>query len=439
MKEAPQEPPKDFNSLNLPIEDPKIPNELQKLYNKHKDNIEKFKDKVLKQFDEKVISLSLMPLLKKQDPKKQGVFILFDDSKEDYTKVPLWQVKERLISTLDKMIEPIDKYLIPEPMMISELKEACMDAKWDLISDIVNSATFYDKGMLLALKVAHIHKEMVTKKFDKYVLSYVLIGSFFRGDANYNDIDAFVVIDDTDVKRMPRIELRDRLVSIIMGMGMDAGQKLGIKATFHVQAWILTDFWDAVKDANPVVFTFLRDGVPIYDRGVFMPWKRLLQMGRVKPSPEAIDMNMDIGEKLIKAIKAKMVGLVGQDLYYALLNPSQAALMMYGIPPPTPKETVKLLEEIFVKKEKLLEKKYVDLLEKMRLFYKELEAGTIKDVSGKELDKLLKDSEDFLARIKKLFNQIEKKSRTQNVSFIYNECINLVKELLSKETNEKVW
>ena len=43
------------------------------------------------------------------------------------------------------------------------------------------------------------------------------------------------------------------------------------------------------------------------------------------------------------------------DIYYAILTPSQAALMLHGIPPPAPKETASLMREIFVHKEKLLQ------------------------------------------------------------------------------------
>ena len=35
----------------------------------------------------------------------------------------------------------------------------------------------------------------------------------------------------------------------------------------NVQVYLLTEFWEKVKDAEPVIFTFIRDGVPLYDRG----------------------------------------------------------------------------------------------------------------------------------------------------------------------------
>ena len=42
----------------------------------------------------------------------------------------------------------------------------------------------------------------------------------------------------------------------------------------------------------------------------------------------------------------------------------------------------------------MLEKKYVDILEKIRKTYKDIEHNKIKEISGKELDDLLKDIED---------------------------------------------
>ena len=139
---------------------------------------------------------------------------------------------------------------------------------------------------------------------------------------------------------------------------------------------------------------------------------------------------MDIGEKLIERTKGKMLSVVGEDLYYAILNPAQAALMLYGIAPPTPKETIKLLDEIFVKKEKLLEKKYVDTLENVRKYYKDIEHGKLKEISGKDIDNLLVDAEDYLKRIRKLFDQIEKRRSKETFDEVLNDYETMLKDSL---------
>ena len=237
-----------------------------------------------------------------------------------------------------------------------DLWEICMDSKYKVIEAIGMAYPLFDKGILGALRVAQIHKSLVLKKFEKYVYSYVVGGSLVRGEIiQTSDVDVYIIIDDTDVKKMSRAELKDKLRSIIIGMGIEAGELTGIKNKLNIQVYILTDFWDSLKEANPIIFTLLRDGVPFYDRGIFMPWKQLLRMGKIKPSREAIDMFMSSGRQMIKRVENKLKEIGMEDLYYATLTPSQAALMLYGVPPPTPRETAEIMDDIFVKKEKILE------------------------------------------------------------------------------------
>ena len=78
---------------------------------------------------------------------------------------------------------------------------------------------------------------MVLKKFEKYIVSYVLAGSLVQGRATKtSDIDVWVVIDDTDVKRMTRAELKDKLRAIIIGMGIEAGDLTGIQNKLNIIA-----------------------------------------------------------------------------------------------------------------------------------------------------------------------------------------------------------
>jgi uncharacterized protein (UPF0332 family) len=428
-KEAPKESV--LSDMNV---SPGIKKKMEKL----KTTVDKFKKEILKKFDKYIVGIELLPPVKEDKNRRNiNILVLVDDS--DSKKLS----KEELVAKLEKIMDEtalkIDNFIRPRTILVSELKEACFDGKYELLEMIALGAIVYDRGMLSALKISEIHKNMAIKKFEKYIVSYVAAGSLFRGDSSPNDIDVYVVVDDTDVKKMSRTELKDKLRAIIAGMGFEATKLTGIQASFHVQTYILTDFWDSIKDANPVIFTLLRDGVPLYDRGVFMPWKLLLQMGKIKPSPEAIDMNLDIGEKLLERVKQKLLSVVGEDLYYAALNPSQAALMLYGLPPPTPKETVKLFEEVFVKKEKLLEKRYVNILEKVRVAYKDIEHGKIKKIKGKEIDSLLKLVEDYLKRIQKLFIQIEKINEMKKAEEIHDSCCAVVRDALRMVTDKKIY
>jgi len=328
--------------------------------------VENFQEKVVHRLEGYVMGISLLPPTKddkgKEDKESINVLVLIDD--KDSNKMPKEELHERVQKVADEVAQAIDKHLKPKTTLLTEVWQQCYDGKSELLQLIAMSAIVYDTGMLAAIKIAEVHKSMVLKKFEKYIVSYVLAGSLTQGRATPDsDVDVFVVIDDTDVKKMTRAELRDKLRAIIIQMGGEAGEMTGIRNKINIQVYILTDFWENIKDASPVIFTFLRDGVPFYDRGVFMPWKQLLQMGRIKPSPEAIDMYMGSGKQFIDRIEMKVKEIVMEDFFWGLLTPSQAALMMYGIPPTTPKETPEVMREILVKKEKLLEDEYVQTLE----------------------------------------------------------------------------
>jgi uncharacterized protein (UPF0332 family) len=175
----------------------------------------------------------------------------------------------------------------------------------------------------------------------------------------------------------------------------------------------------------------------MYDRGIFMPWKQLLRLGKIKPSRESIDIFMNSGEQMKKRIQTTFKSMGMEDMYYAALTPTQAAIMLYGLPPPTPNETPDVLEEIFVKKEKMLEKKWVNVLRYNTKVRKDLEHGDKKTITGSELDKMLKDTEEYLARIKKLFGQIEEMHDKRSVLNLHDETITIIRDILKLEGIQK--
>ncbi|MEM2139019.1 MAG: nucleotidyltransferase domain-containing protein, partial [Candidatus Woesearchaeota archaeon] len=363
--------------------------------------------------------------------------ILIDDT--DSQKMSKFELKAKLSQIIIGIANNIDKNIWVETLLLSELWENCYDGKYDLLAMIASGAPVFDRGMLSAIKISEVHKQMVLKKFEKYIVCYVLAGSLVQGKATKDsDIDVFLVIDDTDVKKMSKFELREKLRAIIIGMGLEAGELTGIRNRINIQVYILTDFWENIKEANPIIFTFLRDGIPFYDRGIFMPWKQLLRLGKIKPSQEAIDTFMQSGDQLMKAVDFKLKGIGMEDTFYAILTPSQAAIMMYGVAPPTPKETPEVMKEIFVKKEKLLEEEYVEILEKNIKVRKDLEHGTKKEITGKEIDELVENAKKYLKRIEKLFKQIEKRKEEESLINTYETTLTIVKDVLKLEGVEKL-
>jgi len=342
------------------------------------------------------------------------------------------KIKKEIVDEMDKAKQNVWVYL-KTPV---DVWEAALDSKFDMVAAIGMSYPLHDKGLLSSLRVAEIHKSLVLQKFDKYVVSYVIAGSLVRDEATKeSDVDSFIIINDTDVKKMPRLELKERLRGMIQQYIGEATALAGVKKNvLNVQVYLLTDFWESVKDAHPVMFTFIRDGVPLYDKGTFLPWKALLKMGRLKPSPEAIDMFMSMGDKTIKRAKATLLDILVHDVYWGVLTPSQALLMLYGLPPPTPKQTTVEMKKIFVDKEKMLEKKYVTILENIVKIYKDYEHEKIKEIKGAELDKLLKDMDDYLKRLKELRKQIEKRTQEKTIEQVYGDVKGLLEAIIGKKS-----
>ena len=446
---------------------PKLPPELEKKLQALKEKLDSFKQKVLDKFADYIVGMALLPPepspkaegqpsgqpsgpssgqpsalpeskpeSKAKEEQKINVLVIVDDTTSQ--KMTKDELHQKFSEIINKLAAEVDKNILPQNILLTDLWMNCYDAKYDLNRLISISAPIHDTGMLQAIKIAEIHKSMVLKKFDKYILSYVLAGSLTQGRATpTSDIDVWIVIDDTDVKKMTRLELKDKLRAIIIGMGIEAGDMTGIKNKLNIQVYILTDFWESLKEANPIIFTLLRDGVPFYDRGIFMPWKQLLRMGRIKPSREAIDLFMSTGEQSITRIKYRLKEMGMEDTYYAILTPSQAALMLYGIPPPTPRETPEVMEEIFVKKEKMLEKEYVDILKRNVELRKKIEHGDKKELSGTELDECIGNAEKYLQRIRKLFAEIESRHDEQSILRLYDEVMTIIRDVLKLEGIEK--
>ncbi len=360
--------------------------------------------------------------------KKTHLYIIIPEDK--FKEIP--KIKKELIAEIDKVKKDVWIY-IKTPV---DIWEACLDSKFELVSAIGMSYPLQDTGILQSLRVAEIHKALVLQKFDKYVVSYVIAGSMVRGDTTKeSDVDVFIIINDTDVKRMPRLELKERLRGMIFKNIEEATALAGAKKNIlNVQVYLLTDFWESVKDAHPVMFTFIRDGVPLYDRGTFLPWKALLKMGRLKPSPEAIDMFMSMGDKSVKRAKAALLDILIHDVYWSITTPSQALLMLYGLAPPTPKQTAAEMKRIFVDKEKMLEKKYITILEKIIQAYKDFEHEKLKEIKGADLDKMLSDTEDYLKRLEELRKQIEKRAQEKTVEQVNEDIFNLLEAVLGRKT-----
>ncbi len=401
-------------------------------FDKVKQKLESLKKNIVKKYAF-IVAFGILPvqaapmfeedeMIPKEIADSRPLYALVVIPEEQYKNIP--KIKPEIIKMTKETGENI-WVMIKTPV---DLWNYGLDSKYEFLDAVSAMLPLHDNGFLGALRVANIHKSLALRKFDKYVASYVVGGSLVRGTAGKDsDVDVFIIIDDTDVKRMSRIDLLDRLRNIIVhDFIREATALAGVKNILNVQVWLLTDFWQRVKDAEPVAFTFIRDGIPLYDRGTFIPWKLLLKMGRIKPSPEAIDLYMKQGEQTEEIVKRKMLDIM-VDIYYGVVTPTQALMMLTGEAPPVPKTIVADVKKVFVDQMKVMTENNLKTLEKAVHYFKQYEYGKLKELPGKELDAFLKESKEYNAMLKELRKKIEKNLQQKTAQELYNETFGLLK------------
>lgn len=390
----------------------------KELFESIKNKAEKFKTEVLKLYKKEIKGIVVLP--PKGDNQPLDLLVLMDlegNFEEKFKKKD--EIEKKLKEIGAKHLEKIGVSAV----ILDEIWDMCYKGKYEILGLLAMAMPIYDTGWVGALRVTEIHKSMVLKKFEKYVVSYVLGGSLVKGRATEeSDIDTFVVIDDTDVTRMTAGELRSRLRSMIWGMSEEAAVAAGVKNKLNIQVYILTEMWDSIRNANAVIFTFLRDGVPFYDRGMFQPWKLLLKQGKITPTPEAVDSYIKSGKQMLERTKSKLKEIALEDFFWACLTPSQGVLMLVGIPPTDPKETPEQMKTHFVKTG-LLEEKWVKILEEILQLRKDIEHGKIKDVTAKQVEETFERAEKYLERLDKLAKDLEIKQSRHELQELYDKTM----------------
>jgi len=246
-------------------------------------------------------------------------------------------------------------------------------------------------------------KEFAKRALEKYgnlIKSIVLMGSVVRGEFKpESDIDIIVILDDTiEELRGDKLEaIDDDLEKIAKSIS----DKISVQPSYT-----LTEFVDYAKSGHPIVYNFIKEGEPLFDAGFFMPWKRLLKLGKIQGTREAIENYMEDAPKKLARAKTVKLLMLAEDCYYAIVNSTQAVLMFMGLEPPVPS---KLYDEVmeYLVKQGLLEEEYAKWLKEIVQIRKDIEHKKLLEVKGEFVDQWIERAEKYVEKMFNLLNALE--------------------------------
>ena len=182
---------------------------------------------------------------------------------------------------------------------------------------------------------------------------------------------------------------------------------LGVR--IHSGFYNLSVYFESVMKGDEDIFREIRHSIPVYDpTGFFGPLKKLINTGKIVGTRESLfKLVFDMKERYKDIHKVKMRIL--DNIYAAVVDSGQAALITAGTRFPIHKDIASGLEKHFVKKH-MLEKRYADYCSDIIQFMKEVEHKRIKNMTGKTLDVMIKKGNLFVNRMKDLVDEIEKKT-----------------------------
>jgi uncharacterized protein (UPF0332 family)/predicted nucleotidyltransferase len=253
----------------------------------------------------------------------------------------------------------------------------------------------------------------VLEKYGELIKCIVIIGSVTRREFKpTSDIDIFIVVDDT--LQEITSELCEKIDNDLEKIAKQISKRISVQPIYT-----LTEFWDYARIGHPIIYNFIKEGFAVYDTGFFTPIKKLLEMGKIPTTREAIEKYMeDAPKKLMRAKTIKLL-MLAEDCYYAMLNTAQAVLMFIGIAPPIPSKAYDYVKKFLVEPG-ILESEYAEWLKEIIEIRKKIERKVLMDVTGAFIDEWINKAEKFIEKMFTLLNTLETIKKKEILERTYN-------------------
>ncbi|MDY6771344.1 MAG: nucleotidyltransferase domain-containing protein [Candidatus Nanohaloarchaea archaeon] len=257
-------------------------------------------------------------------------------------------------------------------------------------------------------KVEEFADLLVDKLGDK-VMCVAVYGSVPEGRHTHeSDIDTFVVLDDTKLDKGVSSDAKDKIRKKVTKLAKETDDRITIQYFSF-----LTEFWDSVSKGEPLIVAVLRKGEPVYDVGIFMPAKRMLERGDISSSKEAVKKRLKMAGAGMKKAQKRLRSSIPHNLEQAMANAGQAPIMLTGKTPPNKEDVADALEELFVEND-MLDEKYVDIAKELHEFNDVAEKHP-DEVSGQDVEEHMEKADDFIRRMHKLVSELGSRRKVKDI------------------------
>ncbi len=245
----------------------------------------------------------------------------------------------------------------------------------------------------------------VAEKFCKEVISHFKkeVKSIWLLTVEKNkEITLTILLDDLNVDKLRRSKI-ESVVKQVEKKILKEDQ-----VAVHTGFYDLSKYFENVMKGNLVMFSEIRNSQPLYDpTGFFTPLKPLIEGGEIIGTRESL-------LKLIHNVKGRLAKIdmlkleVLENLYSAVVSAGQAPLIAMNYPAPVPKEVSKQLRKHFVSQKGWLSMDFINMCDDVIQTFKDFEHKRKVDITGKELDELVKKGKAFILRMEHLVSNIHK-------------------------------
>ena len=242
---------------------------------------------------------------------------------------------------------------------------------------------------------------LLHKELGQMVKAIVLFGSVAREEEplyGERDIDILVIVDDLTQVMSPEVIQSYRVIT--------ENVAAKVSRRLHINTQKLTNFWEQVRNGDPLAINLLRDGMALYDAGFYEPLQQLLFQGRIRPSREAIWTYFARAPATINNADFHLLQAT-LDLYWAVVDSAHAALMSIDEVPPTPGHLADMIGSKMVKGG-MVTAKYANIMRKFYDISKKITHREIQRITGKDYDNYRKEAKEFV----KMMRMIVEKHRS---------------------------